>query len=231
MTPHLNSVRIISRGSEPFSGRASAGKLLAAELQSYRGDKPAVLGVPRGGVIIAAEIALDLETDLDIVMAHKLQAPQNSELAIGAVCENGTHFVEKEIAFYGGANNEYILREKKQQMLEMDRKVKLYRSVLPKLTLAGRVVIITDDGVATGATMQAAIWAVWREKPKKVVLALPVGPPDTITRLSKAVDDTVCLKTPPYFQAIGQFYIEFPQVEDEELLMILQKEAKRRGKK
>ena len=107
----------------------------------------------------------------------------------------------------------------------------MYRQVLPRISLAERVVIITDDGVATGATMQAALWAVRNEKPKKTVLALPVGPADTVSRLAGAADETICLKSPPYFHAIGQFYQQFPQVEDEELLEILRQERNRRDRK
>jgi predicted phosphoribosyltransferase len=224
-------VRVISRSSEQFSDRVEAGKLLAAELQDCRQSKPVVLGIPRGGVIIAAEIAHALETDLDIILTHKMGAPHNSELAIGSVCEDGTHFVVNDIAYSVGADNRYIRQEKDRQMRELARKVKLYRAVLPKLALYDRVVIATDDGVATGSTMQAALWAIHREKPKKLILALPVGPPDTIVCLSNAADETVCLRTPLYFQAIGQFYQQFLQVEDDELLEILQQESKRRGAK
>jgi putative phosphoribosyl transferase len=229
MGAQLNSVRIISSDSDPFSDRQAAGMLLAAQLLSYRDSSPVVLGIPRGGAIIAVEIARVLKAGLDIVLAHKLGAPHNSELAIGSVCEDGTLFIEKEIAIYAGADNRYIQQEKKRQLREIGRKVKLYRKILPRISLAERVVIITDDGVATGATMQAAFWAVRNEKPKKIVLALPVGPVETITRLAGATDETVCLKTPPYFHAIGQFYEQFPQVEDEELLEVLELENKRRN--
>jgi len=187
-----------------------------------------VLGIPRGGIIIANEIALNLDANLDIILTHKLGAPYNSELAIGAVSEDGRHFIVNDIAFGTRADNTYIEQEKGWQMQELQRKVKLYRAVLPKLPLADRTVIVTDDGVATGSTMQAAIWSIWREKPKKVVLALPVGPPDTVLCLSKGVDETICLKTPHDFQALGRFYQDFPQIEDEQLLKILQEEQKRR---
>jgi putative phosphoribosyl transferase len=224
-------IRVISKSSEPFDDRRQAGKLLADELQSYRRNNPVVLGIPRGGVIIASEIAHTLDCDLDIVLTHKLGAPNNSELAIGAVYEDGTHFVVNDIAFGVGADSQYVEQEKARQLKELSRKVKLYRAVLPRIPLADRTVIVTDDGVATGSTMQAAIWALWKEKPKTVVLALPVGPADTLACLSNAADETVCLKTPPMFQAIGQFYQEFPQVEDDTLLRLLEKENKRRKTK
>jgi putative phosphoribosyl transferase len=228
MQAQAGKARVVSKSGEPFSDRVEAGKLLAEELKSYRDSRPVVLGIPRGGVIIAAEIARALETDLDIILSHKMVAPNNSELAIGAVCEDGTHFVINDIAFSVGADNRYIQQEKDRQMQGLAAKVKLYRAVLPKLALVDRVVIATDDGVATGSTMQAALWAIWKEKPKKVVLALPVGPPDTITCISNAADETVCLKTPRQFQAIGQFYKQFFQVEDGRLLEILRREYTRR---
>ncbi len=224
-------LRIVSSRSEPFGDRIKAGKMLAAELQGYRDSKPVVLGIPRGGVIIANEIARALDTDLDIILTHKLGAPHNSELAIGAVSEDGRHFVVNDIAFGAGADSHYIEQEKERQLEEIKRKVSVYRAVLPKTPLEGRTVIATDDGVATGSTMQAAIWALWREKPKTVVLALPVGPPDTMACLSAAVDEAVCLWTPQNFRALGQFYMEFPQVEEEELMKILKDESQRRQAK
>ena len=230
-TDTKGKLRVVSRRSEPFSDRVEAGKLLAAELQNYRDSRPVVLGIPRGGVIIAEKIARSLDTDLDIILTHKLSAPLNRELAIGAVSEDGRHFIINDIAFGTGADARFIDEEKTRQMQELKRKVSLYRAVLPKISLEGRTVIATDDGIATGSTMQAALWALWREKPKMVVLALPVGPPGTIVCLSAAADETVCLWTPHEFHALGQFYKSFPQVEDDELLKILEKESKRRNTK
>lgn len=229
MKAQQSSVRILSKSDEPFSDRIEAGRLLATELKEYRGKKAAILGIPRGGVIIANEIARELSADMDIVLTHKLGAPYNSELAVGAVCEDGTHFVNESIASYVGADQRYISQEKARQLKEINRKVSLYRPVLAKLPLEGRIVIVTDDGVATGATMQAALWAIRKEKPAKIVLAVPVGPQDSISRLSVDADETVCLKTPYDFQALGRFYFDFPQVEDEQLLQILEEESKRRS--
>lgn len=188
-----------------------------------------VLGVPRGGIVVAREIAHALQADLDMVLAHKLGAPGNPELAIGAVCEDGKLFLDEEISSYMGVDDDYIKREKSRQLQEIARRVKRYRSVLPKIPLAGRVAIVTDDGVATGATLQAALWAVRQENPKKIVAALPVGPQETLEKLSRDADETICLQAPPFFSAISQFYSYFNQVEDEELLEILQEESKRRG--
>jgi predicted phosphoribosyltransferase len=228
MEARKGDLRIISKTGEPFEDRVEAGERLAEELQSYRDSYAVVLGIPRGGVIIAAEIAGGISADMDVILAHKLCAPGNSELAIGAVCEDGTDFIIKDIAFGAGADNRYIQLEKKRQQQELKRKIDMYRRVLPKIPLAGRTVIVTDDGVATGSTTQAALWAIWKEKPKRVVLALPVGPEDTLACLSHAADETVCLMAPPIFQAIGQFYQQFYQVEDEQVMQILEEESKRR---
>ena len=227
----MGSLRIISNSSEPFSGRMDAGQLLARELQELRGQKAVVLGIPRGGVVVAQPISLALQADLDIVLSHKLGAPGNPELAIGAVCEDGKLFVDKSIASCVGADDNYIEREKTHQLQQMAHRVRQYRQILPKLSLAGRTVIVTDDGVATGATMQAALWAVRHEKPQKLIAALPVGPADTLTKLSEHADEIICLQAPPFLSAISQFYLQFDQVEDEQLLQILDEESKRRANK
>lgn len=224
----MGALRIIARRSEPFSGRAEAGQLLARELEKFRGQKAVVLGIPRGGVAIAEQIAQVLDGNLDMVLSHKLGAPGNPELAIGAVCEDGTLFVDEQTASCVGADDDYIEQEKTRQLQEMARRVKQYRQVLPKIPLAEKLVIVTDDGVATGATMQAALWAVRQENPDKIIAALPVGPEDTLAKLSRDADETVCLQAPPFFSAISQFYLYFTQVEDQQLLEILEAERKRR---
>jgi len=226
----MGSLRIISSSTEPFSGRIEAGQSLARELEELRGQQAVVLGIPRGGVIVAQPICLALEADLDIVLSHKLGAPGNPELAIGAVCEDGKLFVDESIASCLSADDSYIEREKTHQLRQMAHRVQQYREILPKTPLAERIVIVTDDGVATGATMQAALWAVRQEKPQKLIAALPVGPEDTLTKLSEYADETICLRAPPFFSAISQFYLQFTQVEDEQLLEILEQESKRRNK-
>ncbi len=228
MGTQKDNVRILSTASRPFGSRIEAAQALAAELKEYRDIGAAVLGIPRGGVIIAAELAQSLSADMDMILTHKLGAPHNSELAVGAVGEDGTHFVNPEVAPYVGADERYIKEEKAIQLKEIARRVALYRPVLPKLALEGRTVIAVDDGVATGATMQAALWAIRREKPAKLILAVPVGPPETIEKLSHDADETLCLRAPHDFQALGRFYLDFPQVEDETLLQILEQENKRR---
>jgi predicted phosphoribosyltransferase len=222
-------LQIISDSSKPFKDRVEAGQLLARELEKFHYKKDVVLGIPRGGVIVASEIARAFGAGLDIVLAHKLGAPENKELAIGAVCEEGMVFVNKTVAPYVGADDHYIEHEKTYQLQEISHKVQLYRSILPKISLEARVVIVTDDGVATGATMQAALWAIRQEKPRKLVLALPVGPQDTVTKLSEDADEAICLRAPQNFEALSRFYLGFSQVEDEQLLQILEQERKRRS--
>jgi putative phosphoribosyl transferase len=227
----MGTLRIISDSSEPFANRMEAGQLLAEQVKSLGGKNTVALGIPRGGVIVANEIALGLKARMDVVLTHKLGAPANMELAIGSVSESGLLFVNKSIAAYVGADERYIEHEKARQLQRIAEKVKSYRAILPKIPLKGKVAIITDDGVATGATVQAALWAVRQEKPDKVVLALPVGPPDAVTKLSEDADESVCLKAPPDFDALSRFYLEFDQVEDEQLMQLLENENKRRNEK
>ena len=226
----MGTLKIISNSGEAFSGRIEAGQLLSQQLQDYRSQKAAVLGIPRGGVIIARQIANELEADLDIVLSHKLGAPGNPELAIGAVCEDGKLFIDEKISSYVGADENYIKQERVRQLKEITRRVELYRKVLARLSLKSRIVIVTDDGVATGATMQAALWAVRQEKPQKIIAALPVGSQDSLQNLAEDADETICLQAPLYFAALSQFYSHFTQVDDEELLEILAAESKRRNK-
>ncbi|MCJ7778537.1 MAG: hypothetical protein MUP16_09515 [Sedimentisphaerales bacterium] len=225
----MGGLRIISESGKPFSGRIEAGLSLAQQLKDYHGQNTVVLGIPRGGVIIAQQIAVELEANLDIVLAHKLGAPGNPELAIGAVCENGKLFIDDRLISYVDTDKGYIKKERELQLQEIARRVKLYRGVLAKISLEARIVIVTDDGIATGATMQAALWAVRQEKAEKIIAAIPVGPQDSLEKLSGDADETICLQSPPYFAALSQFYLQFPQVEDEELLEILAAESERRN--
>lgn len=224
----MGAVRIISRSGEAFASRDQAGKLLASHLAKFRGQNAVVLGIPRGGVIIAVRIADELRMDFDVVLSHKLGAPDNPELAIGAVCENGTFFVNREIASHTDADENYIQMEKTRQLERITGRIKQYREVLPKIDLRDKVVIITDDGIATGASMQAAAWAVRRENPRRIVLAIPVGPEDAVMDISKDADETVCLRSPQYFAALSQFYLEFEQVEDGTLMEILERRKNKR---
>lgn len=224
----MGKLRIVSHDDRPFEDRAEAGRLLGRELSGLRGQRAVVLGIPRGGLVVARELARQIEADLDIVLSHKLGAPDNPELAVGAVAEDGRLFLHQDLVGQLGVDSGYIEREKERQLAVLAQRTRQARRVLPRAALAGRLVIVTDDGVATGATLQAALWAARQQKPKKLIAALPVGPQETIARLAEDADEMVCLRAPYSFAAVGQFYIRFEQVEDDQVARILAEEAARR---
>ena len=224
----VGKLHIVSHDDRPFEDRVEAGRLLGRELSGLRGQRAVVLGIPRGGLVVARELARQIEDDLDIVLSHKLGAPGNPELAIGAVAEDGRLFLHQDLVGQLGVDSGYIEREKELQLAVLAQRTRQARRVLPRATLAGRLVIVTDDGVATGATLQAALWAARQEKPKKLIAALPVGPPETIARLAGDADEMVCLRAPYSFSAVGQFYLRFEQVEDDQVARLLAEEAARR---
>ncbi len=226
----MGTLKIVSRSSEPFLDRAQAGILLGRALldESVAGAGTVVLGVPRGGLAVAREVACTLQSDMDIVLSRKLGAPGNPELAIGAVAEDGRVFLHRMLVDSIGVSDGYIQEEKARQMAEIARRSEMVRRILPKVPLAGKTVIVTDDGVATGATMQAALWIARQERPARLICALPVGPEDTVAALSREADYTICLRAPYNFAAVGQFYRLFTQVEDEEVFAIMREEAERK---
>lgn len=223
----MGKLRILSHSDELFRDRREAGQLLAKELIDLKGQDAVVLGIPRGGVVIGRELARGLDAELDIVLSRKLRTPGQPELAMGSVSEDGRVFLNDMVVVSFGITQAEIEREKADQMTEMARRNTLFRNARPRVPLAGRIVIVTDDGVATGATTQAAFWSVRQEKPQKLIAAIPVGSGETIRRLAEDVDEMVCLQTPPYFAAVGQFYERFEQVTDEEVLEILKEEIRR----
>ena len=220
------TIRIISRSDEPFQDRQEAGRLLAGELRQFSREKTVALGIPRGGVIVAREIARELKAEFDIVLAHKLGSPGYAELAIGSVAEDGRVFLNEMLVRKLGVSDDYIEDEKGRQLVEIRRRANLIRRVRPKVPLTGKTVIITDDGVATGATAQAAIWSVRLENPARLIVALPVGPEEALRKLSEDVDDVICLRAPEDFAGVGQFYLRFTPVEDEAVLKILEQEPR-----
>lgn len=225
----MDKARIVSYSDKPFADRVEAAKLLAKELREFRGKNAVVLGIPRGGIVIAKEIASALEARLDIVLTHKLGAPGNPELAIGAITEDGKIFLNEMLTSRMDAKSVYLKQEKERQLAVIKLRVEQYRKILAKAPLKDSIVIITDDGVATGATMKAALWAARQEHPRALIAALPVGPQDAIRELAQDADDVVVLRSPSFFGAIGQFYLDFSQVEDEEVLEILKEERKLRN--
>jgi predicted phosphoribosyltransferase len=221
----VGRIRISSVSAAPFADRREAGRLLARELESFRADHPVVLGIPRGGVVVAAEIADHLGAELDIVLSRKIGAPGNPELAIGAIAEDGRLFLDDQLARRVGASEAFIAREQGRELGEIARRVKLFREARPKVPLLSRTVIVVDDGLATGATMQAALWAVHRDRQRSTVAAVPVGAVDTVERLSQSADAFFCLRAPEDFGAVGRFYRVFDQVEDEEVLSTLKRHS------
>jgi len=210
-----------------FLDRNDAALRLAERLEKYAGQNPLVLGIPRGGVVIASVLARKLKGDLDVVLTRKLGAPANSELAMGAVDEKGNIHLNLSIIEVLGVTKEMIEQERQAQLELIRQRAESYRRICPKIPLEGRIVIITDDGIATGATMRAAIEAA-RAGPEKLVVALPVGPPEKVAELEKDIDEMACLYAPRGFQAVGQFYERFNQVEDEDIERILRDFAKTR---
>jgi putative phosphoribosyl transferase len=223
----MGKFKVLSRSSDSFHDRQEAGILLAEQLGEYIGENPVVLGIPRGGIIIAREIAVELGGEIDIVLAHKLRTPGQAELAMGSIAEDGRLFLNDEAIGEMGISQQYIEEERERQLVVMRQRRELIRRVRPKVALEDRIVIVTDDGVATGSTIQAAIWAVRMERPRRLVIALPVGPADTVSRLAEEADDTICIRTPPFFAAVGQYYNNFDPVEDEQVLKILRAERER----
>ncbi len=224
----MTNLRIISRSSEPFQDRRQAGRLLSDGLDHLYGRHPLVLGVPRGGVVVAQEMAHRLDGDLDVVLAHKLGAPGHRELAIGAVAEDGSVLVDNDLIGRLGIDSAYLEEEKERQRSAITHRVEIFRKALPKMPLQGREVIVTDDGVATGATIRAALIAVRQERPLSLTAAVPVGSEDALRLLSWEADEVVCLRVPPLFDAVGRFYVWFVQVEDGDVVEMLREENSRR---
>ena len=205
-----------------FRDRDQAAQQLAAALSAYQGKNPLVLAIPRGAVPMGRIIADALGGELDVVLVRKLPAPFNPEFAIGSVDESGDTYIADYAASAGGTP-EYIEQEKQRQLATIRRRRAEYTPLRPPVDPAGRIVIVVDDGLATGATMISALHGLRERKPAKLVCAVPVAPLDTLERMRQYADDVVCLETPFSFQAVGQFYGDFPQVEDEEVVEILRR--------
>lgn len=206
-----------------FKNREEAGKRLAKKLLEYRGKTTIVFAIPRGGVVTAYEIAKTLDAPLDIIIPRKIGAPGNQELAIGAVTEDGTTILNTRLVTMLGISDAYIESEKTKQIEEIKRRVKTYRGEhLPK-DFEGKIVILVDDGIATGATVRAAIHSLLKGNPSFIVVAIPVGPPDTLKELKQEVDKLIYLVSYEPFFAIGQFYVDFSQVPDKDVITLLKK--------
>jgi len=209
----------------PFRDRNEAARRLVERLAVYKGKNPLVLAIPRGAVPMASIVATALEGDSDVVLVRKLRAPNNPEFAVGSIDESGWTYIA-DYAAQAGASPEYLEAEKRTQMEPMRRRRSQYTPIRPPIDPAGRIVIVIDDGLATGATMISALHSLRAKKPEKLICAVPVAPPDTLEKVARYADEVVCLETPTWFQAVGQFYMDFPQVEDEEVIEILRQATK-----
>jgi predicted phosphoribosyltransferase len=207
-----------------YRDREEAARLLAEKLASFKGRNPLILAIPRGAVPMARLIAEELEGEIDVVLVRKLGAPGNAEFAIGSVDETGWAYIADYAGSVGGSED-YLEAEKERQLETMRRRRARYTPVRPPLDPAGRIVIIVDDGLATGATMISALHAIRAKDPELLVCAVPVSPPDTLDKVRQYADQVVCLQTPSGFYAVGQFYLDFPQVSDEEVVNILRESA------
>ena len=203
-----------------FDSRIDAAQRLAAALAHYRGRNPLVLAIPRGAVEMGRVIADKLGGELDVVLVRKLGAPYSAEFAVGAIDETGWTYAADHAAG-AGADDAYLEREKGAQLETMHRRRAQYTPARPPIDPAGRVVIVVDDGLATGATMVAALHAARAKGPERLVCAVPVAAPDSLERVRAHCDEVVCLDAPPDFFAVGQFYREFRQVEDDEVVALL----------
>ena len=212
----------------PFKDRQEAGKELARALVDFRGKDVMVLGMPRGGVVVAREVAEALGAQLDIVVTRKIGAPGEPEFALGAVTQEGDVIVDGRAAESVGATTEYLQKEAQRKKLEVKERMRSLRGNVPYPSLEGRIVIIVDDGMATGNSMRAAVQSVKKRGPREVVVAVPVAPQEAVTELSREGTKVVCLEQPRFFFAIGEFYKDFEQVEDSEVRELLQSAWKKR---
>ncbi|HJT09670.1 MAG TPA: phosphoribosyltransferase family protein [Candidatus Nitrosotalea sp.] len=202
-----------------FNDRVDAANKLAKKLADLRTENPVILAIPRGGVVIGDVIAKELGAKLDIIVSRKIGAPDNHELAIGAVMHDGSFYPNTRIIDALNVSKEYVEQEIKSELKEIERRLMKFREHT-KYEIENKTVVLVDDGIATGATILAIIEWMKKQHPKRLIVAIPVGPRDTIERLSKIVE-VVVLDIPESFKAVGEFYNEFEQVEDSQVIEIL----------
>jgi putative phosphoribosyl transferase len=206
-----------------LTDRREAGRLLAEELTSYSGhDDVIVLGLPRGGVVVAFEVAKALNAQLDIFLVRKLGVPGHEELAMGAIASGGIQVMNDDVVSGLGLSHAEIASVVAREQIELERREKAYRGGAAPRDLAGKTVILVDDGLATGASMLTAIRSLKSHRPSRIVLAVPTAPSSTCATLRREVDEAICLMTPEPFYAIGQWYVDFSQTSDEEVVALLE---------
>ena len=211
---------------QPFRDRVEAGECLAEGLSQYRDrDDVIVLALPRGGVPVAAEIARRLHVPFDVYVVRKLGVPGHEELAMGAIASGGARVVNDDVVVPLGIPANVIDSVARREQIELERREELYRGSREPIGLAGQTVILVDDGLATGSTMRAAVKAVRQQRPARVIVAVPVGAPQTCATLAREADDVVCVRTPDPFVAVGLWYRDFTPTSDREVRALLGREV------
>jgi putative phosphoribosyl transferase len=207
-----------------FADRTEAGQQLATKLAYLRDEEPVVLGLPRGGVPVAAEVAHTLGAPLDVIVVRKLGVPYQPELGMGAVGEDGIRVINEEVVRIAGITPNGLARVERRERAEVEARARRFRAGRPRVALAGRPAVLVDDGIATGSTMRAACQVARAAGARRVVVAVPVAPPDVVPSFRDDADEVVCLETPSPFYAVGQWYADFTQVSDAEVTRLLQRE-------
>lgn len=210
-----------------FADRADAGRHLANRLRGRSFTDPVVLAIPRGGIVAAAILANSLNADLDVILARKLRMPDNPEYALGAISETGDVFLNAEARELPPSLQAYLEKECQHQKAEIARRQSVFRPGREPLTLSGRSVLVVDDGIATGATMIAALRAIRMQNPLELIVAVPVAAPDRLRQVERECDEAVCLIVAPELHAVGEYYEDFAQIEDEEVVRTLSRFARR----
>ena len=205
-----------------YKNRQDAGRQLAEKLMKFKDENPIIIALPRGGVVTGYEAAKMLHAPLDVMITRKLGAPFQPELAIGAIAPNDVRILNLDAIRFLGISKDEMEEIIRRETKEMHRRIKLYRGDLPPLDLSGKTVIIVDDGLATGVTAGVAVLSIKQMTPEKIILAVPVSPIDTAEKFREEVDEFICLSEPPDFFAVGQYYDDFAQVTDEEVISLLE---------